>query len=429
MKNSLFAMFVIGLLVLANVVGAVAASDDGNVNLLNNVKIVTMKVDGEYVIFDGSTVEDVIAVNEGETLNVRVGLNSGVTVDDVEVDAKISGYEYSDEENLQDSVGPIELKKGITKYVDLEINLPKDLKEMEYLLRLRLLNREGVAFTQDVRLLVDAPRHSIDLEDVSFSPSVRAGQSLFVNVLLENYGDKAEDDVKVTVSIPELGVSSTEWVDQIVADDRQRVPEMFVQIPASVEAGTYTVEVVAEYDNRHESVKRQFSVQVQSYELNDLIGNTDEAVNAVLVVAPETQTVTAGTTATYGVALANEGQNSKAYTVEVVSGDWASASVTESLVLLDAGKSKVVYVNLAVAANAPAGEHAATLVVKSGDVVLETHALKATVAPAQNAATGGSLRNGIEIALIVLVVVLVVVGLIVGFSKLRKEEDEDQTYY
>ena len=166
------------------------------------------------------------------------------------------------------------------------------------------------------------------------------------------------------------------------------------------------------------------------YELNDLVGNTDEAVNAVLVVAPETQTVAAGTTATYGVALANEGRNSKAYTVEVVAGDWASASVTESLVLLDAGKSKVVYVNLAVAANAPAGEHAATLVVKSGDVVLETHTLNATVAPAQNdAATGVSLRNGVEIALIVLVVVLVVVGLIVGFSKLRKEEDEDQTYY
>ncbi|MDP3990321.1 MAG: hypothetical protein Q8Q01_03890 [archaeon] len=426
MKNSLFAMFVIGLLVLANVVGAVAAVDDGNVDLQNNVKIVTMKVDGEYVIFDGNTVEDVIAVNEGATLNVRVGLRSAVDVDDIEVDAKISGYEYSDEENLQDSLGPIELKKGITKYVDLEINLPRDLKENEYLLRLRLLNREGVAFTQNVRLLVDAPRHSVDLEDVSFSPSVRAGQSLFVNVLLENYGDRNEEDVKVTVSIPELGVSATEWVDQVDADDRERAPEMFVQIPASAVEGTYTVEVVAEYNNRHESVRRQFSVQVQPYELNDLVGNTDAAV---LVVAPETQTVAAGTTATYGVALANEGRNSKAYTIEVVSGDWASASVTESLVLLDAGKSKVVYVNLAVAQNAPAGEHAATLVVKSGDVVIETHALKATVAPAQTAANGVSLRNGVEIALIVLVVVLVVVGLIVGFSKLRKEEDEDQTYY
>ena len=425
-------MFVIGLLMLANVVSAAPApvNDDGTVNLLNNVKIVTMKVNGEYVIFNGSTVEDVIAVNEGETLNVRVGLRSGVDVDNVEVDAKISGYEYSDEDNLQDSVGPIELKKDITKYVDLEFGLPRDLKEDEYLLRLRLLNREGVAFTQDVRLLIDAPRHSVDLEDVSFSPSVRAGQSLFVNVLLENYGGNSEDDVKVTVSVPELGVSATEWVDEVDADDSQRVSEMFVQIPASAEEGTYTVEVVAEYNNRHESVRRQFSVQVHPYELNDLVGNTDEAVNAVLVVAPETQTVAAGTTATYGVALANEGRNSKAYTVEVVSGDWASASVTESLVLLDAGKSKVVYVNLAVAANAPAGEHAATLVVKSGDVVLETHTLKATVAPAQNdAATGVSLRNGVEIALIVLVVVLVVVGLIVGFSKLRKEEDEDQTYY
>jgi flagellar basal body-associated protein FliL len=43
----------------------------------------------------------------------------------------------------------------------------------------------------------------------------------------------------------------------------------------------------------------------------------------------------------------------------------------------------------------------------------------------------GSLKNGLEIALIVLVVILIIVALIVGFTRLKKsdEEEGEQTYY
>ena len=48
--------------------------------------------------------------------------------------------------------------------------------------------------------------------------------------------------------------------------------------------------------------------------------------------------------------------------------------------------------------------------------------------------SSSSLRNGLEIALIVLVVILVIIGLILGFSRLKKddnfdEDGEDKTYY
>ena len=66
---------------------------------------------------------------------------------------------------------------------------------------------------------------------------------------------------------------------------------------------------------------------------------------------------------------------------------------------------------------------------KSGSETLETVALKASVVPGQ-ANSNLSLRNGLEIALIVLVVLLVVIGLIIGFSRLRKDDEgEEQTYY
>ena len=84
-----------------------------------------------------------------------------------------------------------------------------------------------------------------------------------------------------------------------------------------------------------------------------------------------------------------------------------------------------------VAQDPPQGAQTVAVTISANSEVLETVSLGATVvAPTSAAETSVSLRNGLEIALIVLVVVLVVIGLIVGFSRLRKDDNgEDKTYY
>ena len=74
--------------------------------------------------------------------------------------------------------------------------------------------------TEEIELAVEPVRHGVDIADVDFSPglTVKAGRSLLTTVLLENFGDKVEKDVKVTVEIPELGVSAVEYVD-VLPDD------------------------------------------------------------------------------------------------------------------------------------------------------------------------------------------------------------------
>ncbi|MEK6905396.1 MAG: hypothetical protein AABX24_03255, partial [Nanoarchaeota archaeon] len=71
----------------------------------------------------------------------------------------------------------------------------------------------------------------------------------------------------------------------------------------------------------------------------------------------------------------------------------------------------------------------ASLTVKSGSDVLETVVLKATVTAPVNAGSETSLRNGLEIALVVLVVLLVLLGLVIGFSRLRKDDEGEEKYY
>ena len=113
-----------------------------------------------------------------------------------------------------------------------------------------------------------------------------------------------------------------------------------------------------------------------------------------------------------------------------LSGDSSlTTSLSENLVVLESGKTKVVYAYVTATAN-EAAEKVATLAVKADGETLKTIELTANVVPAEEG-NKVSLRNGLEIALIVLVVLLVIIGLILGFSRMKKDDnnEEDQTYY
>lgn len=418
---SLMAIFVISLFAVS-LVGAATTSTLGSLTQA----MVTVEVNGEDLDLQNSLV-----VEEGEKLDIEVELRNmgAVDAEGIEVVARLSGYEYSDSVDLEDSTALFDVRAGTRKTVDLELTVPRDLDNGLNTLRVLVLDRNSAEIVSVYQLEVESPRHSVDIKDVTFSPgnTVKAGRSLLASVLVENFGENDQEDVQVTVAIPALGVSATEYVDELDADDSEDVTGdyeggLLLQIPADAQAGDYEVLVSVEYDNGHETATQKYTLTV--------LGNEQfqAAEKLVVVVSPESQAVAAGKTAVYGVALSNEGTSSKAYTLSVVTGDWATASLSESLVVLAPGESKVAYVNLNVNADAVSGEHTASLAVKSGEQVMESITLSASVASGMGNGTV-DLRNGLEIALIVLVIVLVIVGLIVGFSRLRKDEEDDQSYY
>src|SRR3989338_4760839 len=390
---SIMALFVISLLTVSMV--SAAPSTLGGLNTsYGSVKI---EVNDEK---DDSTL---LSVEEGEELDVEVELAIGS--DDADATYDMDGNPDYVPGDL--TARNIEVEARLSGYED------KDVVENVLVSKVT----EGTEKTYE--LFVESPSHSVEIADVSFSPSltVKAGRSLLATVLLENVGEENEEDVKVTVAVPDLGLSASEYVDELNADDREDVDEMFLQIPADTPAGDYEVKVTAQYDDLDESVTETYTLKVLANEF--LVPKTGKLV---LAVGPEMQTVAAGKTASYAVALTNEGSASKAYTLEVATGDWATASVSESLVVLEPGKNKVVYVDVAAKEDATAGEHLASVTVKSGSDVLETVVLKANVVQDAGADGSASLRNGLEIALIVLVVLLVLMGLVIGFSRLRKDD-------
>ncbi len=384
-----------------------------------------------------------LAVEEGQNLKIRVDFTA-YTEADVEVEAVISGYDYSDYEVLKDSTLK-HFNANTVDHVDLELVLPKKLDDDRYWLRLRVMDKNLEVLVQNVELAIVPARHDLEVADVAFSPgsTVKAGRTLYADVLLQNFGAKDEKDAKVTVAIPALGVSATEYVDvlsdytidvnnlQIQLEDEDVLSdntvdvEMVLRIPETAEEGDYEVEVTLAYDNLEKTVKETYTLHV----LADKAFQDQENV-LVLAVGPETQNVAAGKTVTYAIALTNAGAVSKAFSLESALGDWATATLSESLVVLEPGKNQIVYVDLTVADDTVAGEHLASLTVKSGSDVLQTVVLKANVVGDSAQNDGISLRSGLEIALVVLVVLLIILGLVIGFSRLRKDDDgEEQTYY
>lgn len=409
---SIMALFVISLLSFSMVSAVVTTQ----------LTVNSVEVNGDEVSMIAGA--PALAVEEGQTLKIRVDFTA-YTEADVEVEAVISGYDYSDYEVLKDSTLK-HFNANTVDHVDLELVLPKKLDDSRYWLRFRVMDKNLEVLVQNVELAIVPARHDLEVADVAFSPgsTVKAGRTLYADVLLRNFGAEVENDVKVTVAIPALGVSATEYVD-VAFDDTFDVDEMTLRIPETAEEGDYEVEVTLTYDGLETVVKETYTLHV----LADKAFQDQENV-LVLAVGPETQNVAAGKTVTYAIALTNAGAVSKAFSLESALGDWATATLSESLVVLEPGKNQIVYVDLAVADDTVAGEHLASLTVKSGSDVLQTVVLKANVVNADAQNDGISLRSGLEIALVVLVVLLIILGLVIGFSRLRKDDDgEEQTYY
>jgi uncharacterized membrane protein len=392
----------------------------------------------------GDVVARTLSVDEGQTIDIEVTLDAGVdstgapvALEDIEVSAKIKGYEYSRDEPMTDSTRLFDVAANSRKSVDLSIDLPRNLEKQVYWLHIEIDTANSGSVERIVKLNVEPTRHGIDIADVTFSPgnTVKAGRSLLTSVLLENYGDNVEEDVKVTVSMPALGITASEYVDEVEVDnsessanvDYEDVPEMFLPIPANAKEGDYEVVVTASYD-RFEEVTEVYTIHVLG---NERFSGDDTTL--VLAVGPETQNVKAGSTARYAVALTNAGSKSRAYLVNAVAGDWASVSLSDSLVVLSPNQNKVVYVDVATSASAAQGAQTVAVTISADNENLETVSLGAVVLANDAPASGSnvSLRNGLEIALIVLVVILVIIGLIIGFSRLRRDDegDEDKAYY
>ncbi|HLC55740.1 MAG TPA: hypothetical protein VJJ23_00710 [Candidatus Nanoarchaeia archaeon] len=427
-------------------IGKVSAAD-ATAYVITNVQVNDIDLDV------GSDTNPVVHLERGETATVEVLLQgrgsydqNAKGVDNVRVRAWLGGYEYGD---VSDESDIFKVMPGQVYRKVLRINVPEDIRTSDYTLYVEAFDdddRTKVTFKFDLA----EQRHSLVIQDVIFNPGLEidAGKTLFSSVRVENLGDKKEEDVKVVMSIPELGLSAKTYIDQLVTQDQEdktvrdseessmSSDELWIKIPNDVKAGEYEVKIAIVYDRGHRTIEESFLLNVNGGQATTPTTQAD----TVITLDSVSQSVEAGKVAVYKVMIANLGNEAKTFSLEVGDvGSWGKARVDPAFVTVMPDQTAELFVAVTANEDAVEGSKAFIVNVKSGSTIVKQLNLQADVdGEAAVSDNYSNVRRGLEIGFIVLLIILVILGLIIAGKKLgnsgeRKHEEmkssETRSYY
>lgn len=196
-------------------------------------------------------------IERGQKVELRLELFAYANARNVEIRAYVSGYEYSSSNDVYVRAGPYDFDENTTYVRRLTFTLPEDVDLDDYKLRVVIADRNSFSQEYNYDLQINAPRHAMKITDVTFNPgsTVKAGQSLLGRVRLENKGQRDQKDVRVTMSIPGLDLSATQYIEEVEnGDEQEETEEFFLRIPRCAEPGVYDVRVEASYNKNHDKV-------------------------------------------------------------------------------------------------------------------------------------------------------------------------------
>lgn len=320
-----FFLAIVSMFALVATASAYTASTN---NLIDNTTL-SVKVDGSTV--DAGESASVIS---GDTITIRVYFDAVENASNVRVKATIEG----DKVDVDERTESFDIESGNRYSKSLTLTLPSNLKDdlsEDLTLDLKVWNGEEKDEITDISLNVQRPSYNADLKSVSFSSTVEAGENFPVDIVMKNAGYNDLDDLYVTVSIADLGVSKTSYFGDLVAiedpsnddDEDTTSGRLYLDVPFGAEAGVYTVEVTAESDDgvvanfaKQIVVNNEFSAgEVIRNGESLLIVNPTNKLKVYRVIFPESEsyvTVSAGTSKTITVEPSTD-----EYTVSVLSMD------------------------------------------------------------------------------------------------------------
>lgn len=408
MQKSLF-LTLIGLIVFSLIAAADVFENLDTQDYLpvwiNEVKV------NDQLVFPWDATK--IAFERGQELEVRVSLVTYEDVKNLEVKAFLTGNEF---DSIYASSGVFDALANTVYVKKLKLNIDTSVVVDRYSLRVIVADRAGDLLYQNYNLLIDAPRHELKIKDISLTPSsqVKAGKSLIVKVRVENFGQKTEKDVRVVVSVPELGIETFSYIDKIESDpesQEEETEEMVLQIPSSAKAGTYDLEVTAEYAKGRKTTSAKTEITVLEDE------KKKEEPKLSVVSGATTLKVKTGESAIWPITVHNPTKTRKSVALAVAGGEGLSIDVKPSAsIVLDSGKTTTFFVH--VKATESAKTSILTATVSSGNEILDQLNFALNVEEPTKPAL--KTRNVLEIVLIALIILLVVIALIIGVSKLKE---------
>ncbi|MDO8660729.1 MAG: hypothetical protein Q7K43_02470, partial [Candidatus Woesearchaeota archaeon] len=105
--------------------------------------------------------QNLLSIDRGQDVEVRVRLSSTRNLDDVEVHAFISGYEYGDVEPVFDTTPTFDMDANVSYVKKLNLRLNRLVEEDAYKLRILVTDRFNDELIENFDLKLDVPRHQV----------------------------------------------------------------------------------------------------------------------------------------------------------------------------------------------------------------------------------------------------------------------------
>jgi uncharacterized membrane protein len=389
----------------------------------------------------------IVHVERGETMAVEVWVQGAEDltheIDDVRVEAEIFGYEFGTVEDVSEI---FTIQPGVSYRKVLRLPVPIDIDpDEDYTLRIRVSDREN-SIREEAVLRIKEVRHSLNIFDVIFNPGldVRAGETLFSVVRIENLGEKKEEDIKVTMSIPELGLRNSVFIDELVTEVQERAhpsdddeedsassDELFLRVPKNAE-GEYSLVITVDYNRGHSVQEEVFSLFVLS---DEDVDSTETETEAVISLDTSRQAVMQGEGAVYKFMVANLGNSASTYSLDVSNLDFGTSRVDPQTVTVGSDQTGELFLFVSADEDAPLGTQFFIVSVREGSSTVKTVSLELDVEEQEDVVDPWSnVRRGLEVGFFILLIILVVLGLIIAAKRLggreeSSEEGTEQSYY
>lgn len=386
--------------------------------VLPNVSAAFAGIDGVYI--DGVFYEDneVASVDAGQPINLKVVFTAEETRENVWVEADIVG-----KPGFDDVTEEFAIDNGSTYRKSLQIESPFDLDDRtgeSRTLRISVETEEGDTVTFDVLLEVQRESYLLDVLSVAGPNEAVAGETIALDVVLENNGRQEAQNTFVTAEIPALGVSSRVFYGDLssVDQDGESVPEkfdsaerrVFLKIPSNAATGVYDIEITAFNDDTSTTViKRVVVVSAMSN----------------VISSESTKRFAVGEQADYSMTIINSGNAIKIYELVVDSQEGLNVDLSETVVVVPAGSSKTV---LLTAEAEKSGSFDFTVNVHSDGQVLQSETFNAVVEGTSISGTGNA-AIVLTIILAIIFVVLLVVLIVLLTRKPESKEEFGESYY
>ena len=376
---------------------------------------------------------DVVAENENnfitldkdrKRMNLKVRLTSLENVQNAHIDAVLS---FENGDVVADATTTFDISKGENLIKDLELPLIGKFEQNSFKLMVKVADADGDSKEKLYGLKISEQKFPFVISSIGLNPesNVPAGKALVATLSFKNSGVVPLEGINAKVSIPELGVSATKFVDQIKNSGKlSEIREDFIlKILDNTPTGTYTV---------RSEIASQFGGNSEVKEIPVFILGKDEQtqqiVNDQLIinVPISKQDVFADREVIYPITFTNKGPDANTYTLLLDGASWANLRLSESnTFVLKPKESKTLNIYVSSRGNSE-GEQLFTVTIKSNDEILKEIPLKGNAVPVK-VSLAARLNNVLEVVLIASVILLAAIGLFFGIKKLVQGDSEDMS--